>query len=358
MKTIISPIDTKLLKQELTPDRLLRPTNKAHNEVYVVNAHNAPNVMREIGRLREISFRMAGGGSGNELDIDEYDLMPNPYWQLIVWDPSAEKIVGGYRFFVGKQVEFDAAGQPKFTMSHLFKFNKNFIENYLPYTIELGRAFVQPEYQMARMGMKSMFALDNIWDGLGALIHRVQDARYFIGKITIYNNYNPEARELIYEYMHRYLPDKDKLIEPYKPVETSKTSKETASKIFDDSDSLQQNYKTLQKAVKARGETVPSLFNAYIGLSNTLRMLGTAQDPNFGSTYETGIMLAISDLSESKRKRYIEPYIEYLKTVISEIKETQSRWVAKRRRKKVNKRNRKERKKTERKKDKITPTIT
>jgi hypothetical protein len=335
MKTIIAPIDTKLLKRELTPDKLLRPTNKAHNEVYIVNAFNAPNVMREIGRLREISFRAAGGGSGREMDIDEYDLMPNPYRQLIVWDPHAAKIVGGYRFLSGKHVEHDEGGQPKLTMAHLFKFNSNFIENYLPYTIELGRAFVQPEYQTARMGIKSMFALDNIWDGLGALIHSEQNIRYFIGKITIYSNYKPEARNLIYEYMHRYFPDNNRLIEPHKQIEANIKSKKTAAEIFSDSNSKQQNYKALQKAIKAAGETVPPLFNAYIGLSDTLRMFGTAQDPDFGSTYETGIMLTISDLSESKRKRYIDPYIDYLKTVISQIKETPSRWVAKKRRKKA-----------------------
>ncbi|MDR0811601.1 MAG: GNAT family N-acetyltransferase [Paludibacter sp.] len=347
MKKIIAPIDVNLLKRELTLDKLLRPTNKAHNEVYIVNAHNAPNTMREIGRLREISFRAAGGGSGGEVDIDEYDTMPSPYWQLIVWDPNAEKIVGGYRFISGRRVEFDECGQPKFTMSHLFKFNRNFIENYLPYAIELGRAFVQPEYQTARMGIKSMFALDNIWDGLGALIHSAPEVRYFIGKITIYNDYQPEARELIYEYMHRYFSDKEQLIEPHKSIEINRASQETADKIFDNNNSVQQNYRTLQKAVKSLGTTVPPLFNAYIGLSDTLRMFGTAQDPDFGSTYETGIMLTISDLSESKRKRYIEPYIEYLKTVISEIKETavkQRDKIVNRNRSNKEKRKRKERK--------------
>jgi hypothetical protein len=343
MKEIIAPIDIKLIKKELTEEKLLRPTNRAHNEVYVVTAHNSPNVMREIGRLREVSFRAAGGGSGHELDIDEYDTMEKPYRQLIVWDPSAEKIIGGYRFLSGKDVEFDDDGQPKLTMSHLFKFSEDFIKNYLPYTIELGRAFVQPEYQMENMGVKSIFALDNIWDGLGALIYEVQDMKYFVGKITIFNGYNSEARDLIYEYMNRYFPDNDKLIEPYSPVETNKAAHEKAQEIFDDNNSLQGNYKILQKAVKATGENVPPLFNAYIGLSNTLRTLGTAQDPDFGSTYETGIMFTISDLLESKRKRYIDPYIEYLKTVFSEITGTPLRW-ANRTIKKVNKKQRNKKK--------------
>lgn len=95
MKPIIPPIEKKLLQQELTPDLYLRPTNKAHNEIYVVTAHNAPHVMLEIGRLRELAFRSGGGGSGQELDIDEYDYMETPYNQLIVWDPVSQEIIGG-----------------------------------------------------------------------------------------------------------------------------------------------------------------------------------------------------------------------------------------------------------------------
>ena len=79
---IIQPIDKELLKQELTPERQLRMTNKSNNEIYVVTAHEAPNVMKEIGRLREIAFREAGGGTGKSMDIDEFDTMPNSYKQL------------------------------------------------------------------------------------------------------------------------------------------------------------------------------------------------------------------------------------------------------------------------------------
>ena len=319
MKPIIPPIDKEILKQELTPDRFLRPTNKAHNEIYVITAHNAPNVMLEIGRLREISFRSGGGGTGEELDTDEYDYMEKPYYQLIVWDPIALEIIGGYRYLPGADVDFDEKGQPKFVMSHLFTFSDKFIKEFLPHTVELGRAFVQPDYQTSKMGTKSLFALDNLWDGLGALTHTVKKARYFIGKVTIYDHYPLTARELIYEYMYRYFPDPDNMISPKKPIHVSLENEQLAKKLFVGNDSS-SDYKTLQKTIRHEGVCIPSMFNAYIGLSDTMRFFGSIFDPDFGSVYESGIMITMADLLETKRKRYIDSYLEYLKKVIEERK--------------------------------------
>lgn len=317
MKQIIPPVDKDLISSELTNERFLRPTNKANNEIYIIDAHNSPNVMREIGRLRELSFRSGGGGTGNEIDTDDYDFMDKPYQQLIVWDPQAKEIIGGYRFLVGKNAEFKESGQPNIVMSHLFTFSDKFLKDYLPHTIELGRAFVQPAYQTAEMGMKSLFALDNLWDGLGALIHSVENAKYFIGKVTIYNNYPQTARELIYEYMFRYFPDPDELIRPKKPVKVSTASQKKAKDIFSGKDAA-DDYKTLQKAVRNENETIPPMFNAYIGLTDTMRMFGSIIDPDFGHVYETGMMVTMADLLEAKKKRYIEPYIEYLRILMNE----------------------------------------
>ncbi len=320
MKDIIAPVDRKLLLKELTKDKYLRPTNKAHNEIYVVNAHNSPNLMREIGRLREMSFRAGGGGTGEEIDTDKYDFLEKPYQQLIVWDPQSQEIIGGYRFLSGLEVGFDSNGQPEFVMSHLFNFSQKFISEYLPYTIELGRAFVQPDYQTSKMGTKSLFALDNLWDGLGALIHSVKNARYFIGKVTIYKDYPQTARELIYEYMFRYFPDNENLITPKDPVKVSSETTKLAREVLKGNDS-NADYKALQKAVRNTGDNIPPMFNAYIGLTNTMRMFGSIVDHNFGSVFETGIMVTMADLLDTKRKRYIEPYIEYLLIVLEERKQ-------------------------------------
>lgn len=317
MKALIPAIDRDLLKKELSRERFLRPTNKAHNEIYVVDAHNSPNVMLEIGRLRELSFRAGGGGSGNEIDTDKYDYFEKPYQQLIVWDPDAEQIVGGYRYMNGIDIEMNDDGQPKFVMAHLFHFSKKFIDEYLHQTIELGRAFVQPDYQTSKMGVKSLFALDNLWDGLGALVHSIQNAHFFIGKVSIYPKYPLVARDLIYAYMFKHFADSEQLIYPKIPVEISKDNQRIADKLFTDN-TISGDYKLLQKVVRAEGETIPPLFNAYIGLTDSMRMFGTVFDIDFGSVRDTGIMVNMDDLLEAKRKRYIEPYVEYLRKVIDE----------------------------------------
>jgi len=319
MKPIIPPIEREILKKELSEEKHLRPTNKAHNEIYVITAHNSPNVMLEIGRLRELSFRSGGGGTGEEIDTDEYDYMEKPYYQLIVWDPVALEIIGGYRYLPGCDVDFDEQGQPKFVMSHLFTFTDKFIKEYLPYTVELGRAFVQPDYQTSKMGTKSLFALDNLWDGLGALTHTVKDTRYFIGKVTIYEHYPVKARELIYEYMYRYFPDPDCMINPKTIIHTKPENRLLAKELFA-GDDISGDYKVLQKAIRHEGESIPSMFSAYIGLSDTMRFFGSIFDPDFGSVYESGIMITMADLLETKRKRYIDSYVEYLKKVLEERK--------------------------------------
>jgi len=317
MKTIIDPIDRKLIKLELTQDKFLRPTNKAHNEIYITTAHNSPNVMLEIGRLRELSFRSSGGGSGAEIDTDVYDYMENPFKQLIVWDPDAEEIIGGYRFLSGAEVKLYENGQPKFVMANPFYFSERFIRDYLPYTIELGRAFVQPDYQTTKMGMKSLFALDNLWDGLGALIHTVEGSKYFLGKVSIYQNFNVRARELIYEYMNKHFADTEGLIKPYEPILVSEENQKFAKTIFTEN-TPSGDYKQLIKAVRQEGENVPAMFNAYLTLTDTIKVFGTILDLNFGSVFDTGMMVIMNDLHETKKQRYVQPYIEYLRKYMEE----------------------------------------
>ena len=213
MQPIIPPVETALLLSELE-GHLLRPSNKAENLIYDITAHECPNVMREIARLREISYREGGGATGKEMDIDEMDTMARPYHQLIVWDPENRQIVGGYRYLLGSEAEI-RDGQPYITSAHLYHYSERFIREYLPYSVEFGRAFVQPMYQKREMGMKALFALDNIWDGIGALVYNHPEIRYMFGKVTIYPCYNATARELIYHYLDR-IHDKNGFIYTYR----------------------------------------------------------------------------------------------------------------------------------------------
>ncbi len=305
---IIQPIAKEILKSELTSERQLRMTNKSHNEIYIITAHDSPNVMKEIGRLREIAFREAGGGTGKSMDIDEFDTCENCYKQLIVWNPEAEEIIGGYRYLVGNEWDYDDKGQPILATSHMFHFSERFIKEYAPWTIELGRSFVSLPYQSSRMGAKSLFALDNLWDGLGALTVIKPNVKYFFGKMTMYPSYIRKGRDMILYFLKKYFDDKDKLIIPMKPliIETDPAEFQT---LFS-GNSFKEDYKILNSEIRKLGYNIPPLVNAYMNLSPTMKLFGTAINYGFGDVEETGILIAMEEIFEEKRVRHIDSFIK------------------------------------------------
>jgi hypothetical protein len=304
---IIDPIPVEVLKAELKPELQLRMTNKSNNQIFIITAHNAPNVMREIGRLREIAFREAGGGTGKEVDIDEFDTCENCYKQLIVWNPEAEEIIGGYRYLEGTKWELDANGQPILATSHMFHFSDKFLKEYMPYTIELGRSFVSLPYQSSKMGAKSLFALDNLWDGLGALTVIMPNVRYFFGKMTMYPSYIREGRDMILYFLKKHFDDKENLVIPMKPLKIE-TDEEELAAIFTEND-FKEDYRILNQRVRALGYNIPPLVNAYMSLSPTMKLFGTAINYGFGDVEETGILIAVDEILEEKRIRHIDSYI-------------------------------------------------
>ena len=308
MEEIIPRIPRELLLSELTPEKKLRTTNKSGNEIYIVTWQDSPNVVRELGRLREIAFRAAGGGTGLSMDLDEFDTMENPYKQLLVWDPEAQEILGGYRYLLGSEVKLDENGQPILATSHMFRFSEKFVQEYLPYTIELGRSFVTLEYQSSRMGTKGLFALDNLWDGLGALTVIMPDVRYFFGKFTMYPSYDRMARDMILYFLKVYFSDPDSLILPMKPL--SLWHDECIfEKLFAGND-FKQDYRVLNREVRNLGYNIPPLVTAYMGLSPTMKLFGTAINDEFGDVEETGILIAVDEILEEKRVRHIDSFAE------------------------------------------------
>lgn len=304
---IIQPISRELLKKELTPERLMRTTNKSHNEIYVVTAQEAPNVMLEIGRLREQAFRTAGGGTGKSVDIDEFDTMDNGCKQLIVWNPEAEELIGGYRYLIGKDWKVDEHGQPVLATSHMFHFSETFMRDYAPYTVELGRSFVSLEYQNVRRNTKSIFALDNLWDGLGALTVLHPELKYFFGKVTMYPSYIRRGRDMILYFLQKHFGDKENLIVPMKPLKIETPEAELA-KIFCE-DNFRDDYRVLNREIRQLGFNIPPLVNAYMNLSPTMKLFGTAINYGFGDVEETGILIAIDEILEEKRIRHIDSFI-------------------------------------------------
>jgi len=308
MKDIIKALPREAIYAELTPDKLLRKTNKGGNEIYVITHHDSPSIMHEIGRLREITFRDAGGGTGKETDIDAYDTADVPYRQLVVWDPDAKEILGGYRYLLGGETAIDENGEVGLATARLFHFSKEFIDHYLPHTLELGRSFVQPEYQSSKAGAKALFALDNLWDGLGALTVDHSEIKYFFGKVTMYSHFHNDARNLIQYFFKKYFRDKENLVYPKKPVEFNYNVDEMR-KIFTGED-YKEDYKILIQSVRQYGENVPPLINAYMNLSPSMKTFGTAVNEKFGEVLETGIIVTIKDIYDVKRDRHIETYVK------------------------------------------------
>ena len=308
MEEIIEPISKELLKAELTEEKRLRMTNKSHNQIYIITAQDSPNIMKEIGRLREIAFRAAGGGTGKPLDIDEYDIMENPYKQLIVWNPEAEEILGGYRYLLGTDVRYDEKGAPILATAHMFNFSEKFLKEYLPTTIELGRSFVTVEYQSTRAGSKGLFALDNLWDGLGALTVVMPNVKYFFGKVTMYPSYHRQGRDMILYFLKKHFGDKENLITPMKPLEMEAKEEDLAALFC--KNTFKEDYKILNCEIRKLGYNIPPLVNAYMSLSPTMRMFGTAINYGFGDVEETGILIAVDEILAEKRIRHIQPFIE------------------------------------------------
>lgn len=306
MPSVIPPVNRVLLEAELTPEKFVRKTNNGNNQIYIFDYKDSPNLMREIGRLREITFRDSGGGTGLEIDIDEFDLGEKPFRQLIVWNPQEKEIVGGYRFAQGNNFETDEHGEVRSPTAELFSFSEKFIKDYLPLSIELGRSFVQPNYQPQFNLRKGMYSLDNIWDGLGAIVIDNPGFKYFFGKLTMYPHYDHFARDLVLYFLQRFFPDPEQLLTPRVPLQLRHDVKYLES-LFTGS-TYEENYKILVHLVRAQNETIPPLVNAYMSLSSSMKTFGTSLNPGFGDVEETGILITIRDIYEFKIDRHIATY--------------------------------------------------
>ncbi|HUX53129.1 MAG TPA: GNAT family N-acetyltransferase [Williamwhitmania sp.] len=302
MEPIIPPVDKMLIIKELTREKFLRRTNNGGNKLYIVTAHDSPNIMLEIGRLRELSFRAAGGGTGKSIDVDSFDSSENPYKQLIVWDPKDKEILGGYRFHVLSSKH----DQMNIATSELFQFSDKFQEEYLPHMIELGRSFVQPNYQSTGRIGKGIWALDNLWDGIGALVVVYPEIKYFFGKVTMYRSYHMEARNYILYFLEKYFADHENLVIPLHPMELN-IDREAMAKVFVGK-TYEEDYKILSKTVRGLGENIPPLINAYMNLSPSMKSFGTVLNPHFGDVEETGILITINDIYLKKVERHIKTF--------------------------------------------------
>lgn len=306
MEPIIEPVDRNLLIAELTDDKFLRNSHYGSNKIYSVNYNNAPNIMREIGRLRELAFRNAGGGTGKELDIDEFDIHPtHPYEQIIIWNPESKQILGGYRYILCCNAK-NPDGSYDMATTELFHFSDKFKNEYMPYTLELGRSFVYQETEIGAAARKSIFVLDNLWEGIGAVIALNPQVQYLFGKVTMYLSYDKLARDYILYFLNKHFSDTEKLVTTIEPLDYFNDEKELA-KVFKGKD-LHEDYKILFTKVRERKHNIPPLINSYINLSETMKTFGTSLNKGFGAVEETGILITVSDIISEKLERYVLSY--------------------------------------------------
>ncbi|MCQ2144788.1 MAG: GNAT family N-acetyltransferase [Bacteroidales bacterium] len=338
MDKIIDPVPVELLKAELTKSKKLQDTNKGHNELYVVTWQDSPNVLTEIGRLREEAFRAGGGSTGNAIDLDEYDKMEKPYKQLIVWDPDDEAIIGGYRFLLGSDASFGEDGQPILASSHQFRFSQKFIDDYLPYVMEVGRSFVSPAYQSSKMGARSIFAMDNLWDGMVAIIIQNPDILYFFGKITVYPSFDHISRDLIYHFLWKHFGDKEELVRPWPDQSVMPDSTPELMDLILNKEEVIEDYKILRSSVRMRGTNVPPNISAYVAITQNMVMFGTAVNRLMHNIEDSAILIPFDEIYQEKKHRHVGAYLRFkrrkrMPEMDGEMERIMvERWLAKRRR--------------------------
>lgn len=309
---IIEPVAVDLLKAELTQEHFLRDTNHSGNKLYIVDNQCAPNVLREIGRLREIAFRAGGGGTGKEADLDAFDMdAAFGYKQLVLWDPEEECVVGGYRFVPCDEVLYDRFGQPLMPSSHLFHFTKHFLSGDFLRTIELSRSFIRPEYQSTELGSKSLYALDNLMDGLGTLITLYKGRmEFFFGKMTIYPSFPEKALQMLMYFLRKHFGSwttdinnrTGRLVVPKNPIKIP-FSKEWG--IIFTEENFRDDYVILKREIRKLGANIPPLVNTYMNLSPTMKSFGAGINDEFGDVIEAGILIKFDEIHHHKLLRHL-----------------------------------------------------
>lgn len=293
-KNVIHPIDRKLIKRELSDSQILGRT-KDDKKIILTEFENSPNVLKEIARLREITFRKVGEGTGKKRDIDDFDKY---YKHLVVWDEEELEIVGSYRIGIGKDI-FLSKGTEGFYTSTLFNFSSRFEDEVIKDSIELGRSFVQKKYWNSN-------ALNYLWQGIGAFISNNDWVKHLFGGVSISNNYSESAKNMIVYYFQKWFDDIDDFAESKNKFILSNKTADDLSKIFI-SDNYKEDYRILKNLLKPTGYTVPVLYKHYSELCNDngVKFLDFGVDPDFENCVDGLILVDVHKIKDEKRERFI-----------------------------------------------------
>ncbi|MBN1153991.1 lysophospholipid acyltransferase family protein [candidate division KSB1 bacterium] len=291
-RTIIHPIDRKLLRDELAKAELLTVTSD-NKKIYLVNFINGQNLVREIGRLREVTFRKVGEGTGNKLDIDEYDRY---YQHVVIWDENEMEIIGSYRLGDATEI-IPKYGPQGFYNASLFMFSDDFIP-YLEKSLELGRSFIQQKYWRSN-------ALDLLWQGIGAFLKNKPELKYLFGAVSISDNYSEYAKTLLVYFYNYYFGDPENLARSKHRFLLTKQEEEEAMQVVSGSN-YEQDFRNLKFTLKTLGFSVPILFRRYTELceGDGVKFLDFGIDESFSNTVDGLVFISLDKLKPSKQKRY------------------------------------------------------
>lgn len=294
-KNIIHPIPRKFIKRELLNSELIGETSNG-KKLFVCEFHNAPNTINEIARLREITFRKVGEGTGKKLDIDRFDKI---YKHIIIWDENDLEIVGSYRIGLGSEI-MKEIGIKGFYTSTLFEFAEDFKDKYIEKSLELGRSFIQKKYWRSNV-------LHYLWQGIGAFLYKNPDITHLFGGVSISKNYSQFALELIVFYHTKWFGDLNGKIKAKKEFKISEKSLAYYNEEFNGENST-EDYRILKNLLKPLGYSVPILYKQYVDLCehDGVKFFGFGIDESFGMCVDGFIQIDVSKIKKEKRERYIE----------------------------------------------------
>lgn len=290
---ISHPVSRQDIRAELKYAERIGTTND-NKHIYLVEHENIPNLINEIGRLREYSFRKVGEGSGKSRDIDQYDRY---YHHLVLWDDDALEVVGSYRIGeCGWIVSW--LGREGLYMNELCEIDERF-DVILEDAIELGRSFVQPKYWGSR-------ALDYLWQGIGAYLSHNPHIKYMIGPVSISGMYPQHIQAILVYFYQTYFGSNLNCLRARSPYRLSDSQTKEFNEIFN-GDDYQNDFKILKDYLKTFDASVPTLYKQYTELctENGVQFIDFGIDADFNNCIDGYIMVEISKIKDDKRKRYI-----------------------------------------------------
>ncbi len=297
-KTVIPPVAKGKMSEDIKRLDGLGAKMFEKNEyvVYLADAKDMPNILREIGRLREITFRAVGEGTGKELDLDKYDKY---YKHLILWDKKNKQVAGAYRMGLGREI-FDKYGIKGFYLSELFTFEPELYEM-MSRSIEMGRAFVEQSYQ------QKPFPLFLLWRGIVHTTLRYPDHQYLIGPVSISDKFSHFSKSLIIEFMksHYYDAYTAQFVRPNKAFKV-KLKDEDKTFIFDSTGADLTKFDKLIDELEPHNLKIPVLLKKYI--KQNARLIAFNVDPAFNNAIDGLMYIKISDLPEETVKPVLEEF--------------------------------------------------